>query len=204
MHFSKNFGLLGLFALSAVAAPSKKVESFVADYEDLPGNVAGLPNVNGPPTPYLDLDYSGVVVASNSPLSVIAVSTPSGKNYLATNPGQSPDIKVHSNIAYCNFNSLLIGTYLSTANGDVAPAVDSTVRFTGTTTSGKTITQDYNYRTGVSNLNGVALQTAFDKSVALKNFNKITDLTITVVNSAGAVALTGINLDRLAYTCYAK
>ncbi|KAK3081618.1 hypothetical protein LTS18_004722 [Coniosporium uncinatum] len=204
MHFTKQLSLLSLFALSVVAAPSKKIESFVADYEDLPGNVAGSPNVFGPPTPYLDLDYSGVVVASNSPLAVDAVLTTSGKNYLATNPGQNPDIKVHSNISCCNFNSLLIGTFLSAANGDAAPAVDSTVRFTGITTDGKTIIQDYNYRSGVTNLNGVALQNAFEKPVALKNFNKITELTITVVKSAGIVALTGIDFDRLAYTCFAK
>jgi len=145
-----------------------------------------------------------VVVASNSPLAVDAVLTTSGKNYLATNPGQNPDIKVHSNISCCNFNSLLIGTFLSAANGDAAPAVDSTVRFTGITTDGKTIIQDYNYRSGVTNLNGVALQNAFEKPVALKNFNKITELTITVVKSAGIVALTGIDFDRLAYTCFAK
>jgi len=39
MHFTKQLSLLSLFALSVVAAPSKKIESFVADVSP---NIAGL------------------------------------------------------------------------------------------------------------------------------------------------------------------
>ncbi|KAF2429985.1 hypothetical protein EJ08DRAFT_679496 [Tothia fuscella] len=199
MHFSTALGSFVLFGLcGSTAVP------YTAGYEDLKGNALGLPSFSKPPTPYLDLEYSGVIVATNSPLALITLNSTAGKNYLATNTGQFPAIKVHSNISSCTFTNVLAGTYTSTMNGDASPAVDSTLLFTGKTVDGKVVTQEFGFAPAVTKLKGVALENAQLALAELKGFVEITELTVKPIKSAVLLALTGVDLDNLTYTCLPK
>jgi hypothetical protein len=173
----------------------------IIQFEGLPANILGLPSVSTPPVPYKDLNFKNVVVAKNAPVQAITLFTPQGTQYAATNPGQFPIITTQypdSKVASFDLNSLLTGCYLSTANGNAVPPVDCTLRFTGTKVSGPAVTQDFTFVTGA--LGGIALSAKPLQPVTFQsNFAGLISLSVQPIVSAGTVALTGVDLDKVTY-----
>ena len=94
--------------------------------------------------------------------------------------------------------SLLTGCYLSTANGNAVPPVDCTLRFTDSKISGPAVTQDFTFVTGEPA--GIALSAKPLQQVTFKSsFVGLTNLSVQPIVSAGTVALTGVDLDKITY-----
>jgi len=94
---------------------------------------------------------------------------------------------------------MLVGTYLSTSNGLLAPGVQSTLLFTGTRTDGSKATKTFNFQVegGIRAVGATYLQSvSFGVAEGFKNLVK---LEIEVASAAGDLGFIGIDVDRLGY-----
>ena len=97
--------------------------------------------------------------------------------------------------------SLLTGCYLSAANGDAAPPVDCTLRFTGTTVGDVIVTEDFTFLTGFPT--GLAVGKVFLKQVTFESkFKGLKSLDIRPVVSTLTPAVAGVDIDLVSYTIH--
>lgn len=98
--------------------------------------------------------------------------------------------------------SLLTVCYLSSANGDTSPPLTCTLRFTGTKTSGATVTQLFTYSTGSAL--GVSTKTLTLQQVNFgAGFTGLKSLSIKpIATGAGSPLLTGVDLDEVKYVVH--
>ena len=155
-------------------------------------NVLGLPTTSTPSIPYDYRDYKNLTVAKNPPVHVVAVYATFGTLYAATNPGQFPFFtSQYSGSMVVSFGlvSLVAGCYQSDANGDAAPPVGCTIRFTGNKASGPVVAQILI----LSPQRLPELRSA--QNLCSRN---LISLNVQPIVSAGTAALAGVKLNEVA------